>query len=400
MPPPFGDTTLARGEPVGLAKKKSVRRRMKKEVRYQRCASVVIYWLGGRLVYENFAVGSRITAEPFVCSMLEFCGEGRSLAEVQLHLKQYDKDSVRRTLEELCAHGLLERSDRKRDPREAAMEAWRDWNPAAGFFHFSTKDTEFAEDPWAPMRELQERAKTDPMPWPVKRYAKSVHIKLERVAGESEFPRVLQQRRTWRKYSEELVELKDLAATLQLTFGIQSWADVPGLGKAAMKTSPSGGSLHPIEAYVIAQRVRGLRSGVYHYNAEKHELDRIGGGVTRAELQKLLGHQHWFANTAFVVMMTAVFGRTQWKYDFPRVYRAVLLEAGHLCQTFCLTATWLGLAPFCTIALSDTKWEKILRIDGINESVIYAAGAGMKPQDDSGAHIGMLGKGSAPNAIA
>src|ERR1700693_6482347 len=99
---------------------------MKKEVRYQRCASVVIYWPGGRLVYENFAVGSRITAEPFVCSMLEFCGEGRSLAEVQLHLKQYDKDSVRRTVEELCAHGLLERSDRKRDPREAAVEGWRD----------------------------------------------------------------------------------------------------------------------------------------------------------------------------------------------------------------------------------------------------------------------------------
>ncbi len=91
---------------------------------------------------------------------------------------------------------------------------------------------------------------------------------------------------------------------------------------------------------------------MYHYNAEKHELDRIGGGVTRVELQKLLGHQHWFANTAFLIMMTAVFGRTQWKYDFPRVYRAVLLEAGHLCQTFCLTATWLGLAPFCTIALS------------------------------------------------
>ena len=385
---------------VSGAKGRAKRRHEKKSARYRRCASVVIYWQNGRIVFQNFAVGSRITAEPFVCSMLEFCCEGRSLAEVQLHLKQYDKDSVRRTLEELCAHGLLERSDRKRDAREAAMEAWRDWNPAAGFFHFSTKDTEFAEDPWAPMRELQERAKTDPMPLPVKRYAKSAHIKLERVAGESEFPRVLQQRRTWRKYSEELVELKDLAATLQLTFGIQSWADIPGLGKAAMKTAPSGGSLHPIEAYVIARRVRGLRGGVYHYNAEKHELDGIGGRVTRADLQKLLGHQHWFANTAFVVMMTAVFGRTQWKYDFPRVYRAVLLEAGHLCQTFCLTATWLGLAPFCTIALADTKWEKILGIDGINESVIYAAGAGMKPQEDSGAHIGKLGKGSAPNPIA
>jgi len=74
---------------------------------------------------------------------------------------------------------------------------------------------------------------------------------------------------------------------------------------------------------------------------------------------------------------------------YPRVYRAVLLEAGHLCQTLCLTATWLGLAPFCTIALADTKWEKLLGIDGINESLIYAAGAGLRPEDESLAHVKM-----------
>ena len=35
-------------------------------------------------------------------------------------------------------------------------------------------------------------------------------------------------------------------------------------------------------------------------------------------------------------------------------YRVVLFDGGHLCQTFCLVATWLGLAPFCTAALKDT----------------------------------------------
>ena len=79
------------------------------------------------------------------------------------------------------------------------------------------------------------------------------------------------------------------------------------------------------------------------------------------------------------MLMTAVFPRTQWKYEFPRAYRVVLAEAGHLCQTFCLTATWLGLAPFCTMALADSKIEKDLGIDGITESVIYAAGVGKRP---------------------
>ena len=56
----------------------------------------------------------------------------------------------------------------------------------------------------------------------------------------------------------------------------------------------------------------------------------------------------------------------------------VLAEGGHFCQTFCLTATWQGLAPFCTMALADTTIERALGIDGVSESVLYAAGAGKK----------------------
>jgi nitroreductase len=57
----------------------------------------------------------------------------------------------------------------------------------------------------------------------------------------------------------------------------------------------------------------------------------------------------------------------------------VLLDAGHLCQTFLLVATSLGLAPFCTAALADSAIERDLRIDGVNESVIYACGVGVRP---------------------
>ena len=90
--------------------------------------------------------------------------------------------------------------------------------------------------------------------------------------------------------------------------------------------------------------------------------------------------QWWFGGAGAVVLMTAVFARTQWKYEAPRAYRAVLMEAGHVCQTFCLVATRLGLAPFCTIALADSKIEKDLGIDGAAESVLYAAGVGQRPQ--------------------
>jgi hypothetical protein len=58
----------------------------------------------------------------------------------------------------------------------------------------------------------------------------------------------------------------------------------------------------------------------------------------------------------------------------------VLAEAGDLCQTFCLVATWLELAPFCTMALADSKIDLDLGIDGVTEGVLYIAGVGKRPE--------------------
>jgi SagB-type dehydrogenase family enzyme len=148
----------------------------------------------------------------------------------------------------------------------------------------------------------------------------------------------------------------------------------------ALKTSPSGGSMHPIEAYVLARNVKGLGAGFYHYSAADHRLELLKGEATSRDITRLLAHQWWYAGAGFVVFLTAVFARTRWKYDYARAYRAVLIEAGHLCQTFCLTATSLGLAPFCTMAFADSKIEKMLGIDGISEAALYAAGAGIPPK--------------------
>jgi len=151
-------------------------------------------------------------------------------------------------------------------------------------------------------------------------------------------------------------------------------------GDSPCKTSPSGGALHPAEAYLLARNVQGVPRGIYHYDALGHRLQEIRRGATpRPRSRNYWQGSGGFRDAAFVVFLAAVFHRTQWKYDYPRAYRAVLAEAGHLCQTFCLTATWLGLAPFCTMAFADTRIEKALSLDGISESVLYAMGAGTKP---------------------
>ena len=153
---------------------------------------------------------------------------------------------------------------------------------------------------------------------------------------------------------------------------------VPRVGQFALKTSPSGGALHSIEVYLLARKVSGLDPGLYHYHPDTHRLVRVGRRGARQVTDYIPG-QHWFKDAGAVFLMTTVFDRVQWRYFHARAYRAILAEAGHLCQTFCLVATWLGLAPFSTMGLSDRRIESDLEIDGVSESIIYAAGVGSRP---------------------
>jgi SagB-type dehydrogenase family enzyme len=200
---------------------------------------------------------------------------------------------------------------------------------------------------------------------------------------QGEFAEVLLARRTWREFSNRALEVSELSTLLWLTCGIQHWVKLPyPIGRVALKTSPSGGARHPLEAYVAALRVRGLAPGLYHYSPDRHRLELLRKGCTARQCSSYLAGQWWYDAAGAIMFMTAVFERNQWKYPDAAAYRTVILDAGHLCQTFCLTATWLGLAPFCTMAMKDSNVERDLGVDGITESVLYAAGVGTKPQKD------------------
>ena len=102
---------------------------------------------------------------------------------------------------------------------------------------------------------------------------------------------------------------------MELSFAVQQWQKVSTAGKLAQKTSPSGGSLHPLEAYVLVRKVNGIAPGIYHYDAVGRKLQEVRRGSTASEVQTLLAGQWWYRDAAFVVFLTAVFARTQWKYN-------------------------------------------------------------------------------------
>jgi SagB-type dehydrogenase family enzyme len=338
----------------------------------------VSYWVGGGLVFENYLTRTRVSATPRACEILHVLEQWRPAAALAGHFPDDSADDLARALLDLTRAGLVEysRTPRRRDD---ALASWAAWSPAASYFHFSTKDAHAPIAPEDSVRTLRERARATPMPPPVKRSSRRGAIALPAPRTDGDVARALLARRTWRRFSGRPVQRDELATLLGLTFGVQWWFDLDGVGRTALKTSPSGGSRHPIEAYVVALRVKGLRRGLYHYDAGGHRLEPLRRGATPAQVARYLNGQTWCGKCAALVLMTGVFARTRWKYPAPRAYRVVLIEAGHVCQTFCLVATWLGLAPFCTMALADSAIEHDLKIDGVNESILYTAGVGRLP---------------------
>ncbi len=344
---------------------------------FRRSRHLACYWKDGGAVVFNYATGMEATAHLLTWKLLDACGDWTSPAALREVVgRNADADTVRQLLEAMVAAGFLEASDRPRGASESAMDQWDRWNPFAGFFHTGSRLVAYGNP--AEFEELlRTKAGHTPMPASVKPAApRSVGLPLRQTGGE--FARVVRRRRTWRQFGTQPVKLAELSEVLRLTAGVSHWLTVPNLDEVPLTASPSGGARHPIELYVVNLRVPDFASGFYRYAPDRHELDLVRDGADAEQMRRIIPWQPWCAEASFVVFFSALFERTQWRYGFPRAYRAVLLETGHVCQTFLLAATSLGLAPFCTMAYEDCLVEEALGLNGVGEAVLYAAGAGTR----------------------
>jgi SagB-type dehydrogenase family enzyme len=147
--------------------------------------------------------------------------------------------------------------------------------------------------------------------------------------------------------------------------------------QVAFRTVPSAGGLYPIEVYPIVNNVESLDQGIYHYNIPDHSLELLKKGDFRLEIAKGCLDQQMAYNAAVDFAWTAIIERSKWKY-LQRCYRYIYMDAGHIGQNFYLIAEALGLGA-CTIgAIYDDEINKLLGIDGIQETAIYVGVIGKK----------------------
>jgi len=119
---------------------------------------------------------------------------------------------------------------------------------------------------------------------------------------------------------DDYEELKDL----NLIGGITFEKEYPE-GRYYLRTNPSAGGLCPCEIYIQLRGIKGLVSGIYHYEPLK---------ATLCLLQEIDGDgvEHYFKDKnkqkGITFLVSSIYFRSSWKYN-NRSIRYILLDSGH-----------------------------------------------------------------------
>lgn len=254
---------------------------------------------------------------------------------------------------------------------------WNDTSPVAELFHENSK---------LPPRVSSAGSDGDRGPGPAsstnaqgaradKAYRTGARISLPpTVRLGSELSEVLKDRHSVREYAPSGVNIWHLGQVLGWSYGVMAR---DGGDMISGRPAPSAGALYPIEIYAAAEGVTGLDDGVYHYNAQAHELEtvRTDGGAKAVRASSLYPEITSRANVLLV--MVAVFPRTCLKYG-ERGYRFVLLDCGHVAQNLHLVSSAIGLGSVGIGGFLDDDLNEMLELDGVNEAVVHTMALGLK----------------------
>ncbi len=180
--------------------------------------------------------------------------------------------------------------------------------------------------------------------------------------------RLLKSRKSRRVFETAPLSLAELSYLLWSCEGVRE-----NRGKFSFRTTPSGGARHPLDLYVSARRIDGLKPGLYRYLPLEHSLVLEREGDDSESLNEALMDQ--LRNSSCVILWAAVPYRSEWRYG-KAADKLVALDAGHSCQNLYLACEALGLGTCAVGAYDQKKLDAYLGLDGEDMFAMYAAPVG------------------------
>jgi len=140
----------------------------------------------------------------------------------------------------------------------------------------------------------------------------------------------------------------ELSTILWFGFGQVGVKRQPVSGDRVRKASPSGGSRHPTEAYVLILRPGEIPLGVFHYSVRNHVLEQVTPEVDREWLARhVVGKREWMdVEPTVALILTSRVELSMFRYRENYSYRPIHHDVGHVLETTALVAKAMGCTTF------------------------------------------------------
>lgn len=193
----------------------------------------------------------------------------------------------------------------------------------------------------------------------------TVELPAPRLTGDMPLEETLLKRRSVRSYTNESLTLAQAGQLLWAAQGITE-------RRRGFRTAPSAGALFPLEVYIAAGSVDGLKPGLYKYLPHDHQLQRTVAGDVRPALRAAGLDQAPLSGAPAVICLSGIVARTGVKYG-ARAERYMLIEVGHAGQNVCLQAVALGLGAVTIGAFNDLSLKQALGLRADEEPLYLIA---------------------------
>lgn len=171
----------------------------------------------------------------------------------------------------------------------------------------------------------------------------------------------VQHRRSVRDFQDKDLTLVQLSNLLWAAQGITDTTN-------EFRAVPSAGATYPLEIFIAK------KDGLFRYIPEGHSIKKEIDKDLRKDLAKAALNQMFIADAGVVVIITAVFSRTAWRYG-ERAFRYINNEVGHCAQNIHLEAVALGLGSVPIGAFEDNKIKSLLKLK--DEEPLYLIPVGV-----------------------
>lgn len=222
----------------------------------------------------------------------------------------------------------------------------------------------------------------------VENYEKLEKIKLADVQNfeNDSFFKILKNRKTTRFFEPAKKMLfEDFSKIVFTTFGVQGINTEHENLPVIKRTSPSGGCLHPSEAYFLILRVKNLQPGFYHYDSEFNQLvllQKLSLNEAIDKAMKLTAGQEYATDGSFLCFISTRYYRNYWKYmKHSGAYLVTIRDAAHLCQTAYILSSYLNIGCF-TAAVNQGDIEDELGLNPYKEGIAMMFGCGIINQNE------------------